>query len=336
MAEGRRATLHDVARHCGVSYQTVSRVVHNHHYVAEDTRRRVLAAIEELGYRPNRAAQSLAGNRTRVLGMLTSGIEKYGPAQVLIHTEQAARAAGYDLIFAHAPDNTLPGMRMALNHLLHWQVDGLILITPTASLRSDETRSLASSYPAVQIGVAHEDPVPSVGVDQFAGGVLVADYLLALGHRDIAVIAGPVEWLDATERQRGFLTRLRQAGAQPITTVYGDWSAQSGYQTMAELLDSGAIFSAAFAANDQMALGALQALHERGRRVPDDLSLVGFDDIPEAQYLIPPLTTVRQDFQALGQMGIHYLLELIENPNADARQILIPPQLIERRSAAAP
>ncbi len=330
----RRATLHDVARYCSVSYQTVSRVVNHHPYVAEETRERVLKAIEELGYRPNRAAQSLAANRSHVLGMLTFGIENYGPAQVMIHTEQAARAAGYDLIFVHTPDSHIESLRAALKRLLHWQVDGLILITPLTNISLDDVRSLSGDYPMVQIGIERGASVPSVGVNQQRGGELVADYLLALGHEQIAEIAGPDDWFDAAERHHGFGAQLARANTAPTATIHGDWSARSGYEATTNLLASGARFSALFCANDQMAVGALQALNKAGRRIPEDISLIGFDDIPEAAYLIPPLTTVRQDFAAVGQQGIAGLLQRIAEPDGEPQQIHIEPTLIERQSTA--
>ncbi|MBN8636074.1 MAG: LacI family DNA-binding transcriptional regulator [Anaerolineae bacterium] len=330
----RRATLHDVARHCSVSYQTVSRVVNNHPYVAPETRERVLRAIDELGYRPNRAAQSLAANQSHVLGMLTFGIENYGPAQVMIHTEQAARAAGYDLIFVHTPDSRVESLRAALNRLLHWQVDGLILITPLTNISLDDVRSLSGDYPMVQIGLERGASVPSVGVNQHRGGELVADYLLSLGHEEIAELAGPDDWFDAAERHHGFVTRLGKANTAPVATVHGDWSSRSGYQAIKTLIAAGTHFTALFCANDQMAIGALQALSEAGRRVPEDVSVIGFDDIPEAAYLIPPLTTVRQDFAAVGQQGIAGLLQRIAEPDGEPQQTHIEPTLIERQSTA--
>lgn len=333
MSDNRRATLHDVAQYCGVSYQTVSRVVNNHHYVADDTREKVLKAIAQLGYRPNRAAQSLAGNRTHMLGMLTMGIDHYGPAQVMIHTEQAALAAGYDLVFAHMPDSSIASLQAALTRLLHWQVDGLILITPVTGISHEDTRALLSGYSTVQVGVERGASMPSVGVDQYRGGELVADYLLSLGHRRIVELAGPADWLDASERHLGFAACMEAHGIAPVTSVYGDWSAGSGYESVKRLLDSGVDFTAIFSANDQMAVGVLRALQAAGLRVPDDVAVIGFDDIPEAAYLSPPLTTVRQDFSALGQLGIQYLLERIRQPDVASRQMLVAPELIVRESS---
>lgn len=335
MSGSRRYTMHDVARLSGVSYQTVSRVINHHPYVADDTRDRVLEVIARLGYRPNRAAQSLAGYRSRTLAMTTFGMNNYGPAQMVIHIEQAAREARYDLILANVTDTTVESMQAAIDRLLHWEVDGLLFITPIIGITYDDLVMLCGKKPIVQIGIEPGVNSPSVAIDQHHGTELVARHLLELGHRHIAEIRGPTPWIDAHARHQTFVRVLGEAGIALRAEAQGDWSSRSGYEMTHQLLNGGAHFTALFAANDQMALGAIRALNERGRRVPEDISVVGFDDIPEAAYFTPPLTTVRQDFDLLGQQGIEYLLARLTDVDTPLRQRLIVPRFI-RRSSTAP
>ncbi|MDX2139068.1 MAG: substrate-binding domain-containing protein [Chloroflexota bacterium] len=332
MSPRQRPTLHDVAERAGVSYQTVSRVINQQRYVADDTRARVLTAIAELGFRPNRAAQSLAGNRSRTLGMITFGINQYGPAQMMIHIEQAARAAKYDLIFANVNDTSMLSMRAAIETLLHWQIDGLLCVTPVAGVTYDDLRLLCGAMPIVQIGSQPGAESPSAVIDQAHGVRLAAEHLLTLGHRQFAEIRGPADWIDAHVRHETLVAALAAAGATLAASHEGDWTADSGYRLTQQMLHAGAAFTALVAANDQMALGALMALRERGVGVPEQISVVGYDDIPEAVYFAPPLTTVRQNFAQLGRDGIEYLLEWIHTPDTPIMQRTTQPALVVRGS----
>lgn len=333
MTEKRRYTMHDVANRAGVSYQTVSRVINNHPHVARETRARIEQIIEELDYRPNRAAQLLAGRHSHTLGMTTFAINQYGPAQMAINVEQAARAAGYDLIFVNVNDTSLTSMQAAIHHLLHWEVDGLLFLTPLVGMTSEDLVALCGNVPLVQIGAPCGSQVPSAAVDQVHGGRLAAEHLLNLGHTRIAEVRGPADWVDAQARHQSLLDVLGQAGLEPVASEAGDWTTRSGYEATRLLLAKGAVFTGLVVGNDQMALGALRALNEAGRRVPLDVSLVGFDDIPEAAYFDPPLTTIRQDFDLLGSQGIQYLLERITDLHTPVQQHLITPRLIKRASS---
>jgi DNA-binding LacI/PurR family transcriptional regulator len=334
MSDNRRFTMHDVANRAGVSYQTVSRVINHHPHVAQDTRERVLHVIAELGYRPNRAAQLLAGNHSRVLGMTTFALNQYGPAQMVISVEQAAREAGYDLIFANVTDTALESVQAAIHHLLHWEVDGLVFLAPLTGMTPEDLRMLCGDVPLVQIGASGGDGASSAAVDQAHGGRLIAQHLMGLGHTRLAEIRGPAAWVDAQARHQSLLDVLAEAGLEPTASEAGDWTPRSGYEAARALLAKGAAFTALVAGNDQMALGALRALNEAGRRVPQDVSLVGFDDIPEAAYFDPPLTTIRQDFEQLGRQGVAYMIERIANPGAAAQHSRVLPRLIERTSSA--
>jgi DNA-binding LacI/PurR family transcriptional regulator len=177
--------------------------------------------------------------------------------------------------------------------------------------------------------------VPVVSVDQRAGAIAATRHLLDLGHRTVRHLAGPPEYFEARQRIVGWRSALESAGAEVVPPVSGDWSARSGYELAGSLLGSGDV-TAVFVANDQMALGVLRHLHEQGRRLPDDISIVGFDDIPEAPYFSPPLTTVRQDFMEMGRRSLHLLLEQIEGGSRSTARVTVPPELIVRGTTGPP
>lgn len=329
------STLRDVARAAGVSYQTVSRVINQHPYVAEETRERVEAVIRALGYRPNKAARSLAGSRSFTLGLITVGINYYGPAQVIVHIEQAARAVGYDVMLANAQDTSLPHIEEAVDRILRWQVDGILMLKPVEGITYEEAAPLCEGIPLVQLNGEFGSTIPAVMVDQRAGSRLATEHVLTLGHRQIAAISGPLHWFDARARHESWLLTMEATGLSPVGWAEGDWTAAGGYTAVRHLLGEGASFTALVVANDQMALGALRALREAGRRVPEDVSVVGFDDIPESAWFDPPLTTISQHFEALGQQGIAYLVDRIRKPTTALEPRLITPQLIARGSTRA-
>lgn len=326
----------DVAQRADVSYQTVSRVINNHHSVSDETRARVQQAIKELDYRPNRAAQSLAGTKSRTLAMTTYGLGNYGPAQMVINIEEACRDAGYDLIFTNVNDQHLANLKGAIDYLRRWDVDGLLLISPVEGLSYDELVALCGNIPLVLIGTRLGFDVPSVVMDQKLGTRLLTEHLIGLGHRHFCAITGPMLWFDAQERHESWLEALNKAGLTPGASAEGTWTAESGYQAARTLLSRGERFTALMCGNDQMALGAISALREANLRVPEDVSVVGFDDYPEAAFCNPPLTTVRQEWGLLGRRGIESLIERMRQPNAPSQQIVIEPKLVIRASTSAP
>jgi LacI family transcriptional regulator len=328
----RRVTLADVAQLAGVSPQTVSRVVNNFPYVSDGTRRRVNEAIRKLDYRPNRAARSLATQRSFMLGIITYGIHHYGPAQMMYHVEQTAKARGYGVSFTTVSSMALDEIREAIETLGDHTVDGLVLIAPVVGVGYRDLMRLCGSVPFVQIDAQLGAPVPSVVIDQRHGTHLVTQHLIDLGHRQICEIKGPLNWFGALARHESWLETLSAAGLEPGLSLEGDWTARGGYEAAGCLVERGAEFTALVVGNDQMALGAIRALRERGLRVPGDVSVVGFDDIPEAAYFEPPLTTVRQNFAALGEQSVQYLVDLIDHPDTPLHQRVLYPQLIERQS----
>ena len=336
MTTSRRLTLRDIAKRAGVSYQTVSRVISNHPYVAEETRQRVSELIAELDYHPNKAARSLAGHRAKTIGLVASDIQDYGPAQVVINIERAAKAAGYDLVLSIAASASSSGMRAAINSVLHWQIDGILIFKPIRGVSYDEMMQMSGGLPLVQINNQHDQITPSLMIDQEQGTRLLLEHLYNLGHRHFTVIHGPSHYYDAVARQLACERVLREMNLEAIAAGAGDWSAASGYSAMQSVLKQRRDFTAVFAANDQMALGAMRALREHGLRVPEDVSIVGFDDVPEAAYYEPPLTTIQQDFALLGESSIAYLVECIENAGTPAECRLIAPHFVQRLSTAPP
>lgn len=330
----RPITLHDVARAAGVSYQTVSRVVNQHPHVAPATRQRVLAAVEELGYTPNRAARSLVTRRTQTLGIVSFGTRHYGPAQMVGHVERAFRDRGYGITISTLQSVSVEALERAVAELMRHQVDGIVMIVPIRGLDAGAVGRLTGSTPFVMVDVEKGSDLPSVVIDQEHGARRAVEHLHELGHARIAELHGPLDWVDAHARFVGMRAALAAVGLEPVLSVGGDWSPDSGYHAMRTMLDDGRAFSAVFVHNDQMALGALHALRDRGVRVPDDLSVVGFDDIPEAAHFAPPLTTVRQDFAALGFYSVDYLAHVLDDPSVAVHQRVIRPALKVRATTA--
>jgi len=328
-AAPRAVVMADVARLAGVSQQTVSRVLNDSPHVRPDTRERVREAIRKLEYRPNRLARALVTGRSRTLGVLSFDTTLYGPASTLFAIERAAHDAGYFVSIASLRSLDAASVRSAVELLREQGVDGILAIAPQESAAA----GLLQVPPDVPIVATEAGPpgaMPLVAVDQRAGARLATEHLLQLGHRTVWHVAGPPDWLEAADRIHGWRAALDAAGAVAPPPLPGDWSARAGYGT-AEML---ATATAVFAGNDQMALGLLRALHELGRHVPEDISVVGFDDIPEAAYFTPPLTTVRQRFDEIGARALRLLLERIEGGPAGSETVA--PELVVRSSTAPP
>ena len=327
--------MHDVARLAGVSHQTVSRVINDHPSVSQSTRARVLEAMSQLDYRPNTAARSLVTNRSRRIGVISFDARYFGPGSTLHAIEIAAREAGYGISLASLSDLTDEDAAAAVAALDAHNVDGLIVIAPTRSA-IEAVRGVADRVPLVALESEFRPDRPVVAVDQLRGAQLATQHLLELGHRTVFHIAGPSDWREAELRVEGWRDALAEAGVRTPPLLRGDWSPASGYRIGRQLVERSDV-TAVFAANDQMALGVLRAFSEHGIDVPADCSIVGFDDIPEAEYFIPPLTTVRQNFDEVGRAGLQALVAEMERPDPVRRArtpVLIPPMLILRASTA--
>jgi DNA-binding LacI/PurR family transcriptional regulator len=331
----RARIMSDVAARAGVSHQTVSRVVNGHPNVAPRTRARVERVIAELGYRPNIAARALVTGSTRTIGLATMHLDQYGPAQTLIGLEKAARDAGYALSVAILDHATAGEMRNAVDRFVAQRVDAVVALS-TYDAAEEALGSFDPPLPLVTVQVGQDAGRPSVGVDQEAGARLATRHLLDLGHRTVHHIAGPTDSQEARARVAGWRAELDEVDARVPGYESGDWTPASGYaagERLIALIRGGEPVTAVFVANDQMGLGLLAALHRAGLDVPDDVSVVGFDDLPEAPYFTPPLTTVRQDFAELGRRGVQLLLARL---GGEERYLDPVPATLVVRSSTAP
>ena len=332
-AAARRPAMADVARLAGVSHQTVSRVVNDHPNVRPHTRDNVLAAITQLAYRPNAAARTLVTRRTHTLGVISCDTDLFGPASMLYGIETAA-AGSYFVSVASLPALDHGVATEAVERLLGQAVEGIIVIAPSTSAVA-ALSGVQAEVPLVAVGCGTSAPLASVAVDNAAGATTATQYLLGLGHRRVHYVGGPKTSLDAQEREAGWRGALAAAGVDPREVIRGDWSARSGYQAGRALAQRPEV-TAIFCVNDRMALGVLRALSEAGRPVPGDVSVVGFDDIPEAEFFGPPLTTVRQEFAELGRRALRLLVLKIAGGHADGPQPPVGTELVVRASAARP
>jgi DNA-binding LacI/PurR family transcriptional regulator len=329
----RLPRLEDVAARAKVSHQTVSRVINNHPNVSSATREKVEAAIAELGYRRNTAARSLVTRRSQTIGVLAAEMGQYGPANTLLGVQQAAREAGYFVSIEAIKEAGAGAISDALRHLTDQGADGIIVIVPhDGTVQALE--GLTLDVPVILVGAPGGGLFSGALVDQKLGARLAVSHLIDLGHRRIGHVSGPQDWVDGRSRAEGWGERLREAGLPDDLLIEGDWSAGSGYRIGLQLAAERTA-TALFVGNDQMALGLLRAFNEAGVRVPDDVSVVGFDDQPESGYFTPPLTTVRQDFEELGRRCMNVMLGALEG-GAGAGTIVVEPELVVRSSTSAP
>ncbi len=331
-----RSIMRDVAELAGVSAQTVSRVINGHPYVADHTRQRVLDAMRRLDYRLNPAARALVTRRSGTLGIVGYESPLYGPTSMLYAIEGAARAAGYFVSVASLRHLDRRSVFDAVDWLRRQSVEGIIAIAPKSAM-ADALAEASSGLPAVTVGGGCTEAVPSAQIDNFEGARLATRHLLNLGHTTVHHLAGPQDWPEARERVAGWHAALRAAGAPPPAVVPGDWSAGTGHE-QGERLARDRSVTAIFCASDQLALGVLRALHEAGRRVPGEVSVVGFDGTTDGAHFLPPLTSVRQDFAELGRRSLRLLLAQLDRPASGSRprRDVLVPELVIRHSAAAP
>jgi DNA-binding LacI/PurR family transcriptional regulator len=321
----------DVAKLAGVSHQTVSRVVNGSADVRAETRERVLAAMTLLDYRPNSMARALATGRSQALGVVRVDTALHGPSSTLFGIERAAHAAGYHVHVASQRWLDLDSTLRAVERLRSQGVDGILVIGARREAAA-ALRRVRRHIAVVTVEGWPDDGLPGVSAAHELGARLATQHLLELGHVTVWHIAGPADSTDAQQRVRGWQSSLMAAGARVPAPLQGDWSAHSGYELGLEVLSRPDI-TALFSGNDQMALGLLRRLHEAGRRVPEDISLVGFDDLPESPYFNPPLTSVRWDFLELGRRAVATLLSEIEQRNGVQPRDLVAPSLVVRGSA---
>jgi DNA-binding LacI/PurR family transcriptional regulator len=339
--KSRQVTISQVAREAGVSSQTVSRVINNRQEITPETRQHVQEVIKRLGYQPNAIARSLIQRRSHTLGVVTSGLEYFGPSHILIGVEQGANQAGLSILLnlIHQPETKDIGT--IVNGLISRQVEGIIWAVPDiGDNRAWFQENLPQlSIPVVFLSTQPRENLNVVEIDNRHGAYIATRHLLEKGYRKIGHIAGPLTWWAARERCRGWQGALTDAGISfgDDQIVEGNWSAKSGEQGLQGLLRKFPDVQAVFACNDQMALGVMRAARSLGKRIPQDLAIVGFDDIPESAFYFPPLTTIRQGLYELGHVAVQTFMKVRQAEQRDeslptAQTVMLQPQLVMRES----
>ncbi|MFD0021605.1 LacI family DNA-binding transcriptional regulator [Streptomyces sp. NPDC058382] len=330
----KSVSMADVARVSGVSSQTVSRVSNGFPGVNEETRRQVLAAMKELGYRPNSAARALKRGEFRTIGVITFTLSTTGNVRTLEAVATSAAQEGYAVTLLPVAVPSQDEVRGAFSRLGELAIDAAVVIMEVHLL--DEARlSLPPHVKVVVVDSDAGDRYTVVDTDQAGGTRDAVNHLLGLGHTTVWHLAGPEDSYAAQRRTDAWRKALEEAGQVPPPLVRGDWSAESGYHAGLRLAGRPEC-TAVFAANDQMALGLLRALNERGRRVPEDVSVVGFDDIAESGSFQPPLTTVHQDFAEVGRRCVEGVLRQVREGGPEHGTTLVPTKLVLRASTAPP
>jgi DNA-binding LacI/PurR family transcriptional regulator len=332
----KNLTIYDIAVRTGVSYQTVSRVLNEMPHVSPATRERVQAVIEKVGFRPNMTARQLAGQRSTTVGLVTFATSFYRPAQILTNCEQASKGTGLSFMFSGIVDQSTPEIRRAVHELCAHQVCGILLHLPLCiDLR--DLQDVCRNVPIVAVDSDLGYKCPAIYINQERGSRIATQHLIQLGHKKIAYLRGPLLWRAAELRFKGWLKELKAAGLDPGPVITGNWTAESGFETTQKLVARHrGEYSALVVANDQMALGAIRALEESGIHIPQTISVVGFDDIPEAAFFRPPLSTIKQDFAALASSSVKCLMSQLNQSKKAVRLQTLQPTFVERESTAAP
>lgn len=337
-----RTTIADVARVAGVSKATVSRVLAGQtKYVRQETRQRVLDAISELEYHPSNAARSLKSKRSFTLGIVGYGLEYFGPSCTLSGVEQEASTLGYTVLLHLIRQPETNNVDQLLRKMQSRYVDGVIWAVPEIGSNHAwlKNRTLRLSVPIVFLSMEPHPDLFVVSVDNYSGGLLATRHLITQGCRNIGLITGPLDWWEARQRKLAWREALESVGLSRRDSFIteGNWSASSGEHGLTQLLTKHPEIDGVFVCNDRMALGALRAARRLGRRVPEDLAIVGFDDIPDAAYFYPPLTTVRQDMVELGRRAVRELEKVIEanrgSEPTPPETIILQPELAVRESS---
>ena len=333
----KRVTIKEVAQAAGVSTQTVSRVVNGRPDVSPETRQHVQEIIDQLGYQPSKIARSLIQGQSYSLGVISSSIGLYGPSLVLQGIQEAAVEEGYSLMLHILPDPEVYEVKNLLREILSYHVDGILWAMPEIGQNRDWIQQELPNLP-VPIAFLNVQPRPNlttVVIDNRTGGRLATRHLLEQGRQNIGIITGPMSWWEARQRELGWREELVANGRSVDESyiTHGDWTPSSGERSIRMLLDWHPEMDAVFACNDQMALGAMKVARQMGRRIPEDLAIVGFDDIPEAPYFFPALTTIHQDLSEMGREGVKQLICMINNPEKSSTDpIRLQPELIVRES----
>jgi LacI family transcriptional regulator len=346
MTSRGRLTIKEVAEAAGVSTQTVSRVINNRPDVAAETFERVQQIISDTGYSPNMFARGLTQGRSHTLGIVAYGLEYFGPSRVLTGIEQQAAGMGYSISLNLIHEPEMLDVEGLLSSLFSRQVDGIIWAVPDVGDNRLWSNTVGTDRPAPVLmvgGMGGQSQLGSIGIDNRAIGRMATEHLLAGGARRVGIITGPMDWWESRQRQLGWRESLQEQGlpAADRQVVNGDWGATSGEEGLYRLMDVEPSLDAVFASNDQMALGVLHAAHRLGRRVPEELSVVGVDNIAESSHFWPALTTVDQPLRDAGGLAVRELDNAIRRARSTRRgqettvapRTLLQPQLIVRESS---
>lgn len=342
MNVNRRPTIKQVAKAAGVSTQTVSRVINDRPDVAPDTRERILTMIDELGYQPSALARSLIQQRSYTLGVVTAGLKHIGPSRTLNGITSAAEEAGYSLLLKELPRFDADDVIPIFQALLARHVDGIIWAVPEVGENRNwvSKQSLDLNIPVVYLAMEPKENISTVGIDNYLGGRIAMSHLLEQGYHHIGHISGPMDWWEARQRMLAWKDTLRENGleAQEEQWVEGNWSSTSGAQAVERLFEQYPEMDSIFVGNDQMALGVIQAACERNLKIPGDLGIMGFDNIPESAFFCPPLTTIQQDQYAVGKVAVEETIKMIKSgwhglEPVESKSIMLTPTLLVRQSS---
>ena len=325
----KKATIYDVAARAGVSHQTVSRVLNNHPSLKPATREKVEKAIADLMYRPSQAARQLVTSKSEMIGMIVADTNLYGPTSIRNAMENEIRNDGYTATSVSFRQEDRDSWVEGVEHLRNINIEGLI----TVALPKAIVDEVAKRIPNAVLVVVHSEPsnkLDLVNIDNVQGGRIATDHLISLGHKKIFHVTGPKDAYESQMRQQGYEESMKEAKLK-IQTIQGDWSIESGYKIGLKIAEMKDRPTAIFCANDHQTLGLLKALSLKKVRVPEDISIVGFDDIPESEFFSTSLTTVRQDFEELGKIAVTRLLSQLKEKQKPSLQ-LIEPTLIARDS----
>ncbi len=337
-----KITIYDVAKKAGVSRQTVSRVLNNRPDVSADTRIRVQEIISEFSYRPNAIAQSLSRQKSFILGVVSAGLKYTGPSRTLSGITGKAEELGYGLLLKELASFSSNNVHPLLQWFMSHQVDGIIWAAPEIEENRYWIKDLLPeiNIPIIFLTMEKQENVTIVTTDNFIGAKMATEHLIQLGRKNIGHISGPLDWWEARQRKSGWEMALKESGRTVTDRMWttGNWSSKSGKTAFTELMDKYPDLDAIFVGNDQMALSVLQSAYEMGRRIPDDLSIVGFDGIPESEFYCPSLSTVYQNQNELGSVAVAELVaqvekKLSENKIIEPKYITIKPELIIRQSS---
>ena len=337
-----RATIKEVASVAGVSTQTVSRVVNERPDVSSETRRRVQEVIKELSYQPSALARSLISQRSHTLGVVTAGLRYIGPSRTLSGIASAAEEAGYSLLLKELPDFSSNEITPIVQSLISRHVDGIIWAVPEIGENRKWINNPPSdvAVPLVYLTMEPQKHITVVSVDNYLGGRMAMSHLMEQGYRKIGHVSGPLDWWEARQRMLAWKDALKEAGMDINNDhfVEGNWSSASGAVAIKKLFDQYPDMDAVFVANDQMALSVIQFFRNKGLRVPEDIGIVGFDNLAESAFFSPALTTIQQDQHKVAQLAVAEIIKIIDagwhgQDLAKPNCIVLPPTLVVRQSS---